>query len=370
MGADRIKGLFGIAALLLLLGAVVYLAGQDWGATLDPRVLDPRLAAEALLSSSDEPADPDDTKTRVFAVRSGDSAGSISERLQSAGLIKSALAFRLMAERLGVSGDLGVGEYELSPSMRPSEILDILSSGKTRAGPLVTIPEGWRSEEIAERLASKGIGTADEFMAIVRSGRIDSPALSGRPAGASLEGYLFPDSYRTDAKTTAESMVRRMVDQFELRFTAEMRQKAQARGMTVHQIVTLASIIEREAVIPSERPTMAAVFYNRLERSMKLDTDPTVQYAVASKGSVFRQGFGWWKADLTVQDLEIDSPYNTYKYPGLPPGPICNPGIASIMSALEPASSDYLYFVARPDGSHAFSTTLEEHLENVAKYQR
>ena len=365
MYADRIKGIIGILGLVLLIGLVASLATRDLG-----EIFNPKSAVETILTTSDEAANPDDREVRPFQVRTGDSASSISERLQAAGLVKNALAFRLMAESKGVAGDLAVGEYELSPSMRPSEILELLSSGKIKAGPMVTIPEGWRAEEIGDRLAARGVGTAEAFMGVVRVGKTDSPLVSKRPEGASLEGYLFPDTYRTDSKTTPEEMVARMVGQFEAKFTPDMRQKSEARGMTIHQIVTLASIIEREAVVPSERPVMAAVFYNRLRRGMRLDTDPTVQYAVAAADPSSHLTYGWWKIELTQKDLEIDSPYNTYKNAGLPPGPICEPGLASLNAAISPASNDYLYFVAKPDGSHAFATTLEEHNQNVAKYRR
>ncbi len=365
MQSDRIKGLVGIFGLLVIVVGVVFLASHDWGDLLNPRT-----AVETVLSSADSPANPDDRSLQTFTVRPGDSAASISDRMQAAGLIKNSLAFKLMAESKGVAGDLAAGQYELSPSMRPSEILDVITAGRVKAGPLVTIPEGWRSEEIAERVATRGIGTMDEFMAVVRAGKIATPLVSKRPAGTSLEGYLFPDSYQVDAKTTAEDLSTRMVDEFESKFSTDLRQKAEARGMTVFQIVTMASIIEREAVVPSERPLMAGVFYNRLKLDMKLDTDPTVQYAVASVDPSSHLKYGWWKTGLTQEDLEVDSPYNTYKYSGLPPGPICNPGLASLVAAIDPTPSDYLYFVAKPDGSHAFAKTLEEHNANVAKYRK
>ncbi|MGI5837550.1 MAG: endolytic transglycosylase MltG, partial [Chloroflexota bacterium] len=141
-------------------------------------------------------------------------------------------------------------------------------------------------------------------------------------------------------------------------------------GMTVHEIVTLASIIEREAVVPSERPMMAGVFYNRLELGMFIQSDPTVQYALTLVQPESIDKYGWWKKELTVEDLAVDSPYNTYRYRGLPPNPICNPGLASLRAAVDPEETDYVYFVAKPDGSHAFARTLEEHNENVAKYRQ
>lgn len=359
------KGILGLLSILLMVGAVVFLATQDLG-----DLLNPKSAVESILASSDEAANPSDRTTKPFQVKAGDSASSISERLQAAGLIKNPLSFRLMAESKGIAGDLAVGDYDLSPAMRPSEILDILTAGRTKAGPMVTIPEGWRAEEIADRLAARGIGTSEQFMAVIRGSSVSTPLVAARPSGASLEGYLFPDTYSIDKKTTDEEFATRMLEQFGAKFTQDMRQKATARGMTIHQVVTLASIIEREAVIPSERPVMAAVFYNRLRLGMNLDTDPTVQYAVATSDPASHLQYGWWKTDLTQQDLQVDSPYNTYHNPGLPPGPICNPGIASLNAAVAPDSNKYLYFVAKPDGSHAFAATLEEHNANVAKYRR
>ncbi len=365
MTRDRVLGIMGIIVVLLVAVGVALAATQ--GVQI---VRDPKGAVQSLMTASDEAANPGDTTKRIFTVQRGEAASSIGERLQAAGLIKNALGFRLMAEKMGVAGDLAAGDYELSPSMKPSEILNVLAAGKTKLGPLVTIPEGWRAEQIAERVSANGIGTVDEFMALVKAGKSSSPLLASRPAGASLEGYLFPDSYRTDAKTTPETLEERMVADFDAKFTPDMVKEAAARGMTVHQIVTLASIIEREAVVPSERSLMAGVFYNRLKEGMKLDTDPTVQYAVATADPASRDKYGWWKTDLTAQDLAIDSPYNTYKYPGLPPGPICDPGLASLQAALNPTPSDYLYFVAKPDGTHAFAKTLEEHNANVAKYRK
>jgi len=359
-----------IKGVLMLAGVVVAVVVLVLMALLALQVAqNPGPAARDLVSRIDEAAKPGDSSTRDFTVREGEAATEIADRLEAAGLIKSALAFRLLAEVEGHTSDLAAGEYGLSPGMRPSEILTILVEGRTKPPPMVTIPEGWRAEEIADRLASRGIGTAEQFMSVVRQGHSSDPALMSRPPGASLEGYLFPDSYSFDSKTTMEVMADRMVAQFDARFSQEMREKAAALGMSVHQAVTLASIIEREAVLPSERPLMAGVFYNRLKEGMLLQSDPTVQYALASTDAASQRQYGWWKKELTEQDLRIDSPYNSYRYPGLPPGPICNPGIASLMAAVNPTPTDYLYFVARPDGSHAFAKTLEEHNQNVARYR-
>lgn len=362
---DRIKGILGLLVLVLAVAGAWFAGNAALQALQSPESL-----AKDFVESFDQPARADDATRRSFAVKHGESAARIGERLQAEGLISNSTVFRVIAEGKGVAGDLAVGEYELSPNMKPSEILSILAAGATRPGVLITIPEGWRAEEIAERMAGKGIGTADQFMALVKDGKVDLALPGAKPAGASLEGYLFPDSYRVDSKTTADSMIRRMVGQFETKFTPEMREKAAKQGMSVHQVVVLASIIEREAVVPSERATMAGVFYNRLKAGIKLDTDPTVQYALAIARPDSRKKYGWWKVDLTQEDLEVDSPYNTYRYPGLPPGPICNPGLASLQAAVGPTPSDYLYFVAKADGSHAFAKTLDEHNENVARYRK
>lgn len=360
-----LRGILGLIVVLLAVVGFALLATAGREAIQNPGSL-----VYDLLSRFDSPANPADSSQRSFVVRKGETASEISDRLQAHGFIGDARVFRWMAELEGVAGDLEVGEYELSSSMRPSEILAVLAEGKTKPVPLVTIPEGWRAEEIAERLAARGIGTADQFMAVVRKGQSSAPALASRPAGASLEGYLFPESYSLDPKSSPASVAQRMVEQFEARFTPEMREKAAGLGMTIHQVVTLASVIEREAVIPSERPLMAGVFYNRLREGMPLQADPTVQYALTLIHSESQRQFGWWKTALTEEDLEVDSPYNSYRYPGLPPGPVCNPSLASLQAAVEPAATDYLYFVARPDGSHAFAETLEEHNANVALYRR
>ena len=358
------RGIAGLLAVVVAIVALVVLVTTGWRAVVSPYV-----GLRELLSHVDDPANGADRSSRTFVVRQGESAEEIARRLESAGLIPNAMLFRVRAQLEGAESGLAAGEYELSPSMRPTEILAILVQGKTKQSPLVTIPEGWRAEEIAERLAARGVGTAEEFMRVVREGRSSSSALASRPAGASLEGYLFPETYAIDARSTPESVAQRMVEQFDSQFTPEMREKASRLGMSIHQIVILASVIEREAVVPSERPLMAGVFYNRLNAGIRLDADPTVQYALTIADPDAQRKYGWWKKDLTVDDLQIDSPYNSYRYPGLPPGPICNPGLASLRAAVEPATTDYVYFVAKPDGSHAFARTLDEHNDNVARYR-
>ena len=235
----------------------------------------------------------------------------------------------------------------------------------------VTIPEGRRAEEIAEILHQAGLVDPQEFLALVRSGEGFAFAfLEDRPpeASPSLEGYLFPDTYQIPRDSDARAIITLLLSTFDARFTEEMRARAHEQGLTVHEVVTLASIVEREAVLPEERPLIASVFRNRLARGMKLDADPTVQYAMGYDEAQKT----WWRT-LLVEDYQFDSPYNTYRRVGLPPGPICNPGLASIEAVLSPEDTDYLYFVANTvagDGSHVFARTFEEHQRNIARYQR
>ncbi|MDH4208981.1 MAG: endolytic transglycosylase MltG, partial [Anaerolineae bacterium] len=189
-----------------------------------------------------------------------------------------------------------------------------------------------------------------------------------RPEGASssLEGYLFPETYRIPADYDAAAVLDLLLITFGERFSPEMRQAAADKGLTVHEVVTLASIVEREAVLPEERPIIASVYLNRLAQGMYLQSDPTVQYALGYQEETDQ----WWKIPMSLEeDVQVDSPYNTYMYPGLPPGPLCSPGLASIEAVLEPAETPYFFFFSKFDGSHAFAETYEEHLRNQEQYQ-
>ncbi|MFN0072868.1 MAG: endolytic transglycosylase MltG [Chloroflexota bacterium] len=307
----------------------------------------------------------DDTTISVFQVRSGQSALAIGEELQQRGLIRSALTFRLMVESRGVGDRLAAGEYELSPSLTTGEIVDRLTRGDTRRGAVLAIPEGWMAREIAQRLDAEQLLSGKELLELVKGA---PPLMSQAPSGASLEGYLFPDSYEIGPRMTTSDLVKSMLAQLERRFDLGLRTKGAERGLTPHQVLTLASIIEREAANAAERPIISAVYHNRLSIGMRLQADPTVQYAVAplDPGSVLG---GFWKRELSNADLRMDSPYNTYRETGLPPGPICNPGLASIRAAVEPAPVDYMYFVAKGDGQHAFARTEPEHRANVQAYR-
>ncbi len=299
----------------------------------------------------------------LFTVQPGDSLGEIAGQLQEEELIISDLVFRLALERRGSVNSLQPGQYLLRSSMSMDQIIDELQRGQA-ADRVVTVIEGWRGDQVAEHLETVGVFARAAFMEVVEAGADQFPHdfLPERPAAGTLEGYLFPDTYFIGVQTTAREFVGAMLDRFGEIYGAQERQAAAAAGLSDHQVVTLASIVEREAQLDEERPLIASVYLNRLEQGMLLQADPTVQYAVAGADD-------WWKDSLTLADLEIDSPYNTYLHAGLPPGPIASPGAASIRAVLEPADTEYLFFVARGDGSHAFAETFEEHQQNVARFR-
>jgi UPF0755 protein len=300
--------------------------------------------------------------TVVIHIDNGDSADTIANKLQQSGVIESARLFRVLTSLMGVGDKLEAGEYEFAKGESTAVIVQRISHGIT-ASRSVTIPEGLRSEEIGVLLEREGVVPAQDFTSALSDG-YSASFLNALLPGRRLEGFLFPATYGTPQQLTAHDMVQQMLAAFDQRYKSEIQPLLPSTRLSLLEIVTLASIIEREAQIPSERPIIASVFLNRLAAGVPLQADPTVQYAAASDpASVAR--YGYWKQELTANDLSIDSPYNTYVRPGLPPGPIANPGLSSILAVLKPAQTDYLYFVARTDGSHAFATTLEEHRRNV-----
>ncbi len=297
-------------------------------------------------------------------IESGESPEEIGRRLEDMAVIDSAAQFEVLVALMGYDRMLQAGEYEFNQHSPALEVVYRIRNGQTSPR-LVTVVEGWRLQEIADAFAAQGV-PRDEFLAAAEAGLYDYPFLAGLGQDDSLEGYLFPATYPVGSLDKPEDIVRRMLDAFQQNVPAEVEQKAADLGLTLHEAVTLASVIEREARVPEERPVMAQVFLSRLRLGMPLEADPTVQYAIASPESV--RLYGYWKQGLTRSDLETASPYNTYRFRGLPPGPICSPGLDSILAAVSPADTNYLYFVAKPDGSHAFAETLSEHLENVERY--
>jgi UPF0755 protein len=318
------------------------------------------------------PVDPSDSTKQVFTVEPGSSAADIGNQLQQRGLIRSALVFRFAADQAGVGGSLAAGDYELSRSMSMNEIIEVLARGQVKRGLLATIPEGWRAEQVADRLDATGITTRDEFLrAVAAPSSVPDLELLGEPRPTTLEGYLFPETYEVQQKVPGTQAADLMIRTFSQRVGQQLRSNSEV-DLSPHQLLTLASIVEREAQQPQERPLIASVYLNRLARQLPLQADPTVQYAVATRDGSAATAYNYWKRDLTDADLQLDSPYNTYVHTGLPPAPICNPGEASIRAVLQPARTDYLYFVARQDGSggHLFARTLDEHNANVAQVQR
>ena len=315
------------------------------------------------------PVDATDNSKVVVTVPNGATAADIGTQLQQLGLVRSGLVFRLAAEQSGVGSSLAAGDYELSKSMSTTEIVQVLAKGQVKRGLVATIPEGWRSEQIADRLEATGFASRDEFLQAVASpGAVPGfELLNNEPPPARLEGYLFPETYQVSQKVSGSRAAELMLRMFSQRVGEELRSQPETK-LTSGQVVTLASIVEREAKVPSERATIASVYLNRLADNMPLQADPTVQYAVATRDGAAAAAYNYWR-DLSAADLEVASPFNTYMNAGLPPGPICNPGEASIKAVLQPAKTTYLYFVATADGSgtHLFATTLDQHNANVAK---
>lgn len=303
-----------------------------------------------------EPLDIYNLETKNVSIKKGWTTYSIAEYLASENIIKSNKAFLLYTLSLNKDVSLQAGEYRLSPSMTADEILEILSKGKIFVDTVrVTIPEGYELAQIKEKLVAVGIADRDKLEEALEKD-YDYWFLKELDRTENrLEGYLFPDTYEIPRSYSEEDIVNRMLRRFEQIFNEQHRQKAKELGMTIDQVVTLASIVEREAVLDSERATISGVFHNRMNIGMLLQSCATVQYIIGER-----------KPILTFDDIAIESPYNTYVNSGLPPGPIASPGAASINAALNPEKTDYLYFVAKKDGGHTFSKTLEEH-ERAAK---
>lgn len=300
----------------------------------------------------------------TFTVDAGASGGEIADTLEETGVVSDRRRFEVLLHLTGGSSDLKAGCYVFAEDTPAAEVVLRLRSGLTSLRS-VPIPEGRRVEEVGASFEAAGITTADEWRQAIASAPRD--VLPELPPEDSLNGYLFPATYPIECRADAPRMVEAMLEAFAIQVTPDLVAEAQGQGLSLHDVVTLASIVEREAAVREEQPVIASVFLNRLAEGMPLQADPTVQYAIASANPP-RGGEGWWKEGLTEEDLGFDSPYNTYLYSGLPPGPIANPGIDAIMAVLRPAQTDYLYFVARGDGSHAFAATLDEHNANVEQY--
>jgi UPF0755 protein len=286
-------------------------------------------------------------------------AGSvgIGDRLVAAGVIRDRATYRMAVWMTGQGRHLKAGDYRFDRAMTPFEVIDKVARGDVYVVQL-TFPEGLTMREMASVFESHGLGPASAFLEAAKD---PAPIHDLDPAATDLEGYLFPETYALPRKTDAARLVRLMVAAFNRALTPELRAAAAARKQTVRQTVTLASIVEKETAKAEERPIVAGVYSNRLRIGMPLQCDPTVIYALQRAGA--------YTGNLRRDDLAFDSPYNTYRYPGLPPGPIASPGKASLEAVVRPADVQYVYFVSRNDGSHEFASTLGEHNRNVQKYQ-
>ncbi|MFZ5917539.1 MAG: endolytic transglycosylase MltG [Chloroflexota bacterium] len=310
----------------------------------------------------DRPASADDAAV-PFVVEQGETAVTIANRLFEEGIITDPDLFRLYIRYHEIDARLEAGNFDLRRNMTMEELAEALQHARMEEISVTIVP-GWRIEETAEMLERENIVSADAFLALARQGTFAYAALADRPEGSTLEGYLYPETYRLPAQATALDLVERMLKTFDERLTPEVRQAIERQGLTVYQAVTVASIVQREGVVAEELPIIADVYLNRIEQGMPLQADPTFQYArgydpISDK---------WW-APFQVEDVEkVQSPYNTFLNYGLPPGPICSPGQAALEAVAFPADTNYLFFYAKGDGTHAFATTYEEHLQNQARY--
>jgi UPF0755 protein len=329
-----VKRAIGIALALLAVAFAV-------GAATAYRLLQPSREAGAAV--------------QTFTVPRGAGLSRIASDLAAAGLVRNARATQWLGRILGEATRMRAGEYDLSPSWTPAKILAHLASGATKNYPVV-IPEGLRASEIAARLEAANLVDAKAFMAVVGDAEF---AHSLHIENPTLEGYLFPDTYRFPRNLPAREIARKLVDQFQAVWKT-IEPRAREREMSMSQVVILASIVEKETGAAEERPIIAAVFLNRLDKGMRLETDPSVIYGIADFDGNLK------KRHLT----DRSNPYNTYRHKGLPPGPISNPGADALRAVVEPAENEYLYFVSRNDGTHQFSLSYREHVNAVNRYQR
>ncbi|MDD3168524.1 MAG: endolytic transglycosylase MltG [Eubacteriales bacterium] len=319
------------------------------------------IAASAVYSlyigNQTKPVDPDSTESISVTIPSGTGTAGIANILEENGLIGNTGVFKLQSRSKGYDGKYKAGQYTLTPSMSMEELMELLLAGQDETIRF-TIPEGYDIRRTTEKLAGEGLINTEAFRKEIETGQFDYEFLIDSPAGPDrLEGYLFPETYDIFTTANEHDIIDKMLYQFNKVFTDKYYARADELGMNVREVITLASIIEREARVPEDRPVIASVFYNRMKIDMPLQSCATVQYILGEQKPV-----------LSIKDTQIESPYNTYMIPGLPPGPIASPGADSIKAALYPADTDYLYFLAKGDGSHAFSETYDQFLRDKAKY--
>jgi UPF0755 protein len=297
-----------------------------------------------------------EAEDRIVSIAPGTSLGQIASELTAAGLLRHRLMFILYVQWLRPGAHLQAGEYVLRATMSPAQIAALLRQGKVRQHTF-TIPEGLTIGELATLAGAQGFGDPQVIRELAHNATFIASLGLTAP---SLEGYLFPDTYHVPRNISEPALLTLMVRTLQRHYTADIAARAERLGLSQHDVLTLGSLIEKEAQVDEERPQISAVYHNRLKRRMLLQCDPTVIYALGEQ----------FDGNIRKRDLSIDSPYNTYRYAGLPPGPIANAGRRSIEAAVSPARVDYIYFVATgEDGRHYFSTTLREHNQAVRKYQ-
>ena len=290
------------------------------------------------------PVNKSNQSTKIFVINQGESLTSVVNNLSKEGLIRNRLIFFLIVKKLGIERKIQAGDFRLSPAMDAYQIAKNLTHGTLDIW--VTLIEGTRKEEIAQ-IISQNLGIPEtEFLKYAK------------------EGYLFPDTYLLPKDATPESIVKILENNFNKKFSTELQQKAKAKGLSPTETIILASLVEREAKLSEDQQLVASVILNRFKTEMKLDIDATIQYTLGYQP----EEKTWWKKVLTTDDLAIDSPYNTYKNKGLPPTPICNPGLAAIQAIANAPETDYFYYLSDKKGKIHYAVTLEEHNENVRKY--
>lgn len=285
-----------------------------------------------------------DKTTKIFVINKGESLTSVVNNLSKEGLIRNRLVFFLIVKKLGIEKTIQAGDFRLSPSLNAYQIAENLTHGTLDVW--VTLIEGTRKEEMAQVIGKELDIPEVEFIQEAK------------------EGYMFPDTYLFPKDATATSVVQILENNFNKKFGPELQQKGKEKDLSATETIILASLVEREARLSNDRPLVASVILNRFKQGIKLDIDATVQYALGYQS----QEKSWWKKVLSLDDLKIDSPYNTYKNKGLPPAPICNPGLAAIEAVVNAPETDYLYYLSDKTGKMHYAATLEEHNGNIRKY--
>ncbi|MCM3170629.1 endolytic transglycosylase MltG [Paenibacillus sp. MER 99-2] len=307
------------------------------------------------------------TEPIVFEIKSGTGTSKIAEQLQQEGLIRSGLAFKGYLKWKKQGSNFMAGTYSMNPGVSYEEIVNKLNNGEVVPEEMVkfTIPEGYTVLQMADKLSEEGIVDREEFIKLANDpSAFDVDIIKDVPVDEELryvlEGYLFPETYELKKDSSTHDVMQRMLEEFQTRMNSipDLEKELQEKNLSLHELLTIASLVEREVVVDAERPLVAGVIYNRIHQDMKLEIDATVQYLLDKP-----------KARLLFKDLKVESPYNTYLNKGLPPGPIASPSLPSIQAALQPEASEYLFYVTKKDGSsgHLFAKTYKEHQQNIAK---